>query len=668
MKIPKFVGQSYISRNPQFDCSRTVNLYPSVDEQQSGSNQQIAQLLDTPGLTDVLNADLDGKAVRGGYTSTQNQSFFVVDNTLYVLQGSVAPYTAAPVGNLLTSRGRVRFADNGNQMVLVDGPYGYVVNLQGQTMTQINDSAFYGSNFVEYYDGYFLFCKPNTTLFYWSDPNATTFDALNFANKSGNADPIAGLVVYLRQLWLIGTQTSEIWYDVGGDTTFQRLAGPYIEQGCGAPDSIAKSESGVFWLAISTRGGVTVVVTVGNSIQKVSTLSVDFKLQQYGQAIFRATGFCYQQDGNLFYQVNPLNGSSSWIYDYTVSQLFGLSTWHERTYMITPEEGTVAVPNGTEIRHLADCSWYYNGQNLAGSFRAPKVYAFDTNNSTDDGALRQRTRVAPHMASEGNRVFFSMFRLLAQVGIGSPYDTITFDTVTTPCECNCGSTSNVVVTGEFPPGGCTSIGFSDGHADGDMNHSPYGSIAPANVELNGLSYQIGQMGQLLSFFTGDVLKVCLTLYAADFVTPPPQDVLGELVYTGPLGDVHNLASADAVYQTRAADVFPAQGIWSWNAVSNFSPLSGGANVTFTFGTSSATTKQVPVFVDPPFVNLSWSDDGGYVFSEEVPQSMGRVGQYTQAVEWWRLGEGRNRAFRVRFSGPFPFNIIDGVVGATATQA
>jgi hypothetical protein len=666
-----FIGPSYVSRNPQFDFTRSVNWYPSIDENQTGTNQQINQLLCTPGLTNVLNTVLTAsgqKSIRGIYTATDGKCFFVSGHTLYVLQGAESPYTPVACGTLLTSRGRVRFADNGIELVVVDGPNGYSTTLANPNgdFAQIVDPAFQGATFVEYYDGYFIFNKPGTVIFYWSDPNAVTFDALNFASKSGNADPIAGLVVLFRQMWLIGTQTTEIWYDVGGDSTFQRLAGPYVEQGCAAPDTIAKGETGIFWVAQSLRGGVTVVRTNNNSLIKVSTLSVDFQLQQYGTSIQRATGFCYQQDGDLFYQINPYNGTSSWVFDDTITSLLGYpQQWHERTHTIQPEESTSAVTNGTEERHLGDCACFFNGQTLVGSWKAPKLYAFDTTNATDDGGYIARTRIAPHISVNGNRVFYGLFRLGCQTGVGTRYVTIDG-----PASINLNSAAVISdLNSQNPEDTNTIIGFWDSQSQGiTSNTGFFGHIFANNSVLGDL---IGQLAMNTVPLTGAPDVVSVTLYANDGITVPPENHFFNMAYVDSNGvtQLYETGGNTQISYTQynASGCTAAQANWMFrgNGAAWANSDISGSDINVYFNVLSTPTTQI-VAIDP-CVMLSWSNDGAYEWSEEMPTSVGATGQYGEVVEWWRLGEGRNRIFRIRFTEKFILNLSYAAVDAQPTD-
>lgn len=60
----------------------------------------------------------------------------------------------------------------------------------------------------------------------------------------------------------------------------------------------------------------------------------------------------------------------------------------------------------------------------------------------------------------------------------------------------------------------------------------------------------------------------------------------------------------------------------------------------------------------PQAMLQWSDDGGKTWSSEYWRSMGRIGEYSRRAVWNRLGSSRNRVFRLTFSDPTPFTLIE----------
>lgn len=55
-------------------------------------------------------------------------------------------------------------------------------------------------------------------------------------------------------------------------------------------------------------------------------------------------------------------------------------------------------------------------------------------------------------------------------------------------------------------------------------------------------------------------------------------------------------------------------------------------------------------VDPQ-VWLSWSDDGGFTFGNQIQVPIGKTGEYRRRAEWRRIGAGRGRVFRLQWSDP-----------------
>ncbi len=53
--------------------------------------------------------------------------------------------------------------------------------------------------------------------------------------------------------------------------------------------------------------------------------------------------------------------------------------------------------------------------------------------------------------------------------------------------------------------------------------------------------------------------------------------------------------------------------------------------------------------DDPQISLSWSDDKGKTYGNAVMQSMGKTGDYLKTMSWNRLGEARDRVFKLSWS-------------------
>lgn len=70
----------------------------------------------------------------------------------------------------------------------------------------------------------------------------------------------------------------------------------------------------------------------------------------------------------------------------------------------------------------------------------------------------------------------------------------------------------------------------------------------------------------------------------------------------------------------------------------------------------------------PVVRLSWSNDGGFTWSDQRPAGMGAMGQYAWRAFWNRLGSGRKRCFAVTGSDPVRTALIDSFISVEAGQS
>lgn len=386
MRVPLLSG-AYSTRSIIASAQRCCNLYV---EKNAPDSVAPTTHYPTPGLT-KLGTPPQAATVRGLYTATNNQLFAAIGTGIYYV---ASDWTLTFLGSIASGTTQVKMGDNRTTMVIVDGTSaGYTVNLATHAFASLSDPAFYGSNFVEYLDTYLLFNKPGTNIFYSSDSNAVTFDALWFGAKSGYADTLAGIAVQQRQIWLIGQRTSEIWFDAGGaDFPFQILPGPFSEHGAIAPYSIAKQGGSVFWLSQDQAGTAIVVQTVDYKVNEISTKPLEYEISTYS-TISDAIGFCYEQQGHPFYWLKFPTAGKDWVYDLSTGQ------WHERFWL-----------NGsTEESHRANCAAFAYGVNVVGDRANGQLYSLDPTNYTDYGGSIKRIRGFPHMMDDGNRVFYTSF-------------------------------------------------------------------------------------------------------------------------------------------------------------------------------------------------------------------------------------------------------------------
>jgi hypothetical protein len=408
-------GGAYQARSLIAGAQRCLNLYAEPMPEQQGERSPAAHY-PTPGLRTLVT--LPAMPVRGIHTCTSGQVYAVGGSTVYAMSSAWVATALGTITDSLTTP--VSMADNGLQLVIVDGTTGgWTVTLAGNAFAPIVDptGTFVGATRVDYLDTFFIFNSPGTPQFYISDSEAVTFTALNFAGLSAVSDILATLIVCNREVWLLGTKASEIWYDYGNDgsgtTTgtgvatgtfpFQRMPGAFIDRGTGAPYSVAGTDRAVFWLQQDRYGQGIILEGTGYNAERISTYAIEAELTTY-PLLSDAIGFCYSLTGHTFYVLTFPTADKTWSYDITTK------LWHELCWIDA---------NGTEHRHRAMCATFANGLVVCGDWSNGNIYCLDPNFYSDFGGPIKRLRSFPHLVNGGKRVFYRQFLADMDAGQGA---------------------------------------------------------------------------------------------------------------------------------------------------------------------------------------------------------------------------------------------------------
>jgi hypothetical protein len=398
MRFPGFIGPSYTLQSVNVDCQRTVNLFPEIDELGTGKEREVAALVPTPGKR--LKLTLAGGVTRGGFTASNGTLYAVGGNKLYSVSSA---WVATELGTLNTSTGAVSFADNGIHVVVVDGTWGYVFTIASSAFAQITDLDFPGADTVTFQDGYFIFNKPNSGQFLISGLNDVTFDALDIATAEGKPDNVVGVISNLQNVYVFGTQTTEVFYDSGDVFPFSRIQGALIDAGCIAPQSIRLLGNAPVWVGQDENGFGMVYKAQGYQAQRISTPAIEAVIRSLGStAVAASRAYTYQQGGHQFYCLNISGATSTWVYDASTS------FWHERTYLNL----------WSEERDRADWHALAYGVNIVGDYDNGNVYQLDPDYLSDNGTSIARTRIAPHLSQDMLNQFHSSFELDIETGVG----------------------------------------------------------------------------------------------------------------------------------------------------------------------------------------------------------------------------------------------------------
>ena len=366
MHYPGFIGPSNELASPTVDVERTINWY--LETASPGTGKSPAYLRPTPGLKPFLVLGtgpvktvfyMDGRGWAVGGTGV----YEIFGNATSTGRGFVLSSGRSPT---ISSNGSA-----GNQLFITSGGGGYILDLLTNTLTAIADVDFEtpsaGGLFV---DGYFVNLVANSRRFQISAlEDGTDWDPLDVFEISTASDNILNFTVVHREIWLMGSQTTQVWANIGDpDTPFAPVPGSLMPQGIWAPDSLVVSDNTVFWLGQSTRGVNVVYMARGYNPQRISTFAIEHYLEAQ-PTTQDAIGWTYQQSGHTFYAIYGPTWETTLVYDITTGQ------WHER-----------ALWDAHLLRwlpHLGQCSTFGFGKVLVGDRKSPAVYELDPNVFTD---------------------------------------------------------------------------------------------------------------------------------------------------------------------------------------------------------------------------------------------------------------------------------------------
>lgn len=106
--------------------------------------------------------------------------------------------------------------------------------------------------------------------FYWLQPGEVTVDPLDFATAERSADPINSARVFGDQLWLMGQNSTEVWFLSGDpDAPFQRLQGVVFDRGVHQGTAV-QVKSSIF--LVDSFGGV---FAIEGGERRVSTPDIE---------------------------------------------------------------------------------------------------------------------------------------------------------------------------------------------------------------------------------------------------------------------------------------------------------------------------------------------------------------------------------------------------------
>jgi hypothetical protein len=309
-------------------------------------------------------------------------------------------------------------AITGNPQTLNDGITVRFENTTGHTLndkwsfTATVNSAFYVPLIPAYQDGYGVYLKQASNIWYISSINDfSEINALDFAKSNLWPDYLTVGISIKEELWLIGVDTTEIWYDVGAEIfPFEPRTNLVIRYGCIAPYSIAAAHNNILlWLSNNEEGGRVLIMVENYAPVIVSNEAVNAAWESY-TTVDDAIGGVYQWDGHIFYWITFPTQDKTWTYDLVSKK------WYERCSILNNTQPATAPTR--EGRWRANNYSYFNGMHLFGDFESGKIYKLNRNTYDENGVYFPCERVSQNFQKDLHRIRINSVELDFQKGVG----------------------------------------------------------------------------------------------------------------------------------------------------------------------------------------------------------------------------------------------------------
>lgn len=404
MRFPGFVGQTYQLPANSADMEDCINLIPEVTES-SGAKARVIYV-DAPGFrTFAAATEAPGRAC----FAQNGRAFAVLGSSFYEIESDGDKVLHGTVASNNTPATISSSGDGGSELFITSGGKGYCFDLTTDTLTEEIAS---GADVGAFSNGYFLSLNIEDSILRISGLfDGTTWDSGQVALRTAAGDRWTGMLVVGEEVWLFGSQTTEVWRDYGTASpaypfVFALIPGAVIQTGTAATFAACDVGGTPMWLTKTALGACQVQMGNGTSSppQRVSTHAVEYAIERY-MTVDDAIAFTYQQAGHTYYVLTFPTENATWVYDL----LTGM--WHKRLFW--------NVATGEWEAYRAAFHMYAFGKHIVIDRASGAFYDLRTDVYTDaGGAALRRVRVSPHLSDENVRMFYSAFELLMDVGVG----------------------------------------------------------------------------------------------------------------------------------------------------------------------------------------------------------------------------------------------------------
>jgi hypothetical protein len=245
-----------------------------------------------------------------------------------------------------------------------------------------------------------------------SDPfDFRTWRGLNFKQKEASPDYIQAIHADRGQLYIMGTEGSEVWALSPSTGLPERIPGAEASEGLVARHSVVSIAQSMFFVGGSPKGQAIAYRMRGFVPVRISTHAVEQTWSSASIWAEQLRASAYTSNGHQFVEFHS-TGALTWVYDVTASDQLGYPVWHRRAKWDT---GTNAWTTYPYWMHTYIPEWG-NGMHLVANPSAGKIYEMSDDYYDDAGADIAWRKAIPYRYNGGHRIFFGRQTLEMEAG------------------------------------------------------------------------------------------------------------------------------------------------------------------------------------------------------------------------------------------------------------
>lgn len=293
---------TYESNSLPVSNQQCTNFWVNVVQTEGALSDKI--LFGTAGTNELSNTGQIQQVNRGSINFL-DEPYFVNGNRLYKTEVSIVNdeevFNTVIVG-FVTGTERVWMAKNPTQLMIVADGKGWIWD--GATLTEIADAGFTANGVpqtVVFINSYFVVTTDEKKFIFSSPNDGTNWSSLDRVTAEADPDAIVAPHVFGNQLFILGTETIEVFNTTGTGQIFQRVEGLVIPKGLFAKNSVIPSDRTFMFIGGGPNEDPAIWAFNGNGVDKVSTTAIDSLLQSFtAQEISDSFSMSYAQKGAYF--------------------------------------------------------------------------------------------------------------------------------------------------------------------------------------------------------------------------------------------------------------------------------------------------------------------------------------------------------------------------------